>query len=195
MSLNETNQFCQHRGTIYQNLNGPVRNALITVFACTGIFGFFINLLVVYLIHKTQQLEIQSIRLIRNLNSIDCVNSLINSLHLIAIGDPYHTRCEFFYTMAFLRNWIIYNSTFTVVVVAIDRFIHVKYLNDYGRVLTSFRFNILLVLYIFCVLLQSCLHSFVNVLKGPFNAAFYVMPLNYSIFTVTVVIYVWSITY
>ena len=170
--------FCQHRRNIYQNLNVYTRNILVSSFAVIGFIGVLVNLLVVFVIHRTKQLNVQSIQLFHIFSILDAFTSSINFVHLKAFFDPYQTRCEVYYVLSFLLHWGIYSSSFMVLITGLDRYIHVKYLIDYKVIFTSLRFKMVLVLYFVCVIYQSSITAFMVILKGPKTAGPYTMPLS-----------------
>lgn len=189
---NITYAFCQSRRTIYRNLDPKARITLAVMFASAGIISILCNSIVVYSIHTTRQLHVQSITLLRNFSLLDIMASSVNFVHLKAILDPYHIECRFYYTLNFLRVWAIYSSSFMVPVTGLDRFIHVHYTVDYMRVFTPLRKNLVLALYFVCVLYLSTVSTVTMVTNGPYTALKYTMPLNVIFFLVIIFFYLKS---
>ena len=173
-----TTVYCQHRRKIYQNLDENARIILASCLALIGIIGVLVNFLVVFVIHLTKQVNVQSIQLFRIFSILDAFTSIINFVHLKHILDPNQTGCEGYYLLSFLRHWAIYSSSFMVPITGLDRYIHIKYLKDYKMIFTSLRFKVVLVLYFICIIYQSSITSFILVSKGPMTAGPYTMPLS-----------------
>ena len=189
---NITNAYCQYRRIIYHNLDPKARIILAVMFASAGIISILCNSIVVYCIHKTRQLHVQSISILRNFSLLDIMASSVNFVHLKAILDPYHTECRFYYTLSFLIVWAIYSSSFMVPVTGLDRFIHVHYTVDYMRVFTPLRKNLVLALYFVCVLYLSAVSTVTVVTNGPHTAFKYTMPLNVIFFLANIFFYLKS---
>ena len=186
------NAYCQHRRSIYQNLDPKARIILSVLFAPSGIIGILCNSLVVYCIHKTRQLNLQSMNLLRNFSALDITTSSVNFVFLKVILDPYAAECRFYYAFCFLRTWAIYSSFYMVPVTGFDRYIHIQYSADYGRVFTPLRKNAVLVLYLACVLYLSITSTVTRILNGPHTSFKYTMPLNVFIFLATNIFYLRS---
>ena len=136
---NITNIFCQDLKEMYGNIDSKSKIFLTTILSLLGILGVLCNSLVVFCIHKTKQVDIQSIKLYRNFSIIDTFNSIINFVHLKAIiFDPYQTDCMEFYLLRFFLHWAIFSSSYMVPVTGLDRYIHIKYLNNYAIVFNTF---------------------------------------------------------
>ena len=182
--VNQQSVYCQFRRTIYQNLEPNTKTTLGVAFTVVGIIGVLINTLVVIVIHRTKQLNIQSIELFRNFNIIDIFISMTNFLHLIAILDLHHheTKCKVYYILTFLLHLAIYSSSFMVFFTGLDRYIHIKYLKDYNSVFTRLRFKLVGLLFLVYVLYQSIATTISLVTLGPRSAAKYTLELNVLIF-------------
>ena len=187
------NQGCQDIRKIYENLDQEAKIILTGFFATLGILGILCNSFVVFCIHKTKQLEIQSIKLFRNFSIIDTFNSIVNFLHLKIILDPQETECMLHYSQRALILWTIYSSVFMVPITAIDRYIHIKYHNNYSSIFSPFRFKIVHVLYFIFVFYQVSISMVITVWKGLYKDLIYTMPLNAIVFIVVVSFYLKSI--
>ena len=185
-----TTVYCQHRRKIYQNLDTNARIVLTSCFSVIGVIGVLVNLLVIFIIHRTKQLDVQSVQLFRNFSILDAFTSIINFVHLKAILDPNQAGCEVYYVLSFLLHWAIYSSSFMVLITGLDRYIHIKYLKDYKIIFTPLRFKVVLVLYFICIIYQSSITAFMLISKGPVTAGPYTMPLN--VFGLIGIIYFYS---
>lgn len=166
---NITNIFCQDLKEMYGNIDSKSKIFLTTILSLLGILGVLCNSLVVFCIHKTKQVDIQSIKLYRNFSIIDTFNSIVNFVHLKAIiFDPYQTECMEFYLLRFFLHWAIFSSSYMVPVTGLDRYIHIKYLNNYTIVFTPLKFIIVFVLYFICALTQAVASVVLIVFKGAY---------------------------
>ena len=191
---NITNIFCQDLKEIYGNIDSKSKIFLTTILSLLGILGVLCNSLVVFCIHKTKQVDIQSIKLYRNFSIIDTFNSIINFVHLKAIiFDPYQTDCMEFYLLRFFLHWAIFSSSYMVPVTGLDRYIHIKYLNNYAIVFTPLKFITVFVLYFICALTQAVASVVLIVFKGAYADLKYTMPLNFSCFLLIVFLQLKSI--
>ena len=184
---------CQDIREIYENLDQEAKIILTGFFATWGALGILCNSLVVLCIHKTKQLQIQSIKLIRNFSIIDTFNSIVNFLHLKIILDPHETECMFYYSLRALILWSIYSSVFMVAITAFDRYIHIKYNNNYSSIFSPFRFKIVHVVYFICAFYQVSISMVITVWKGLYKDLIYTMPSNAIVFIVVVSFYLKSI--
>ena len=73
-------------------------------------------MVVVFVIHKTSQLSMQSIKLFRVLSIIDTLNSTVILLHLKVMLYP-QASCMYYYVLNFLLFFGIYNTMCIVAVV------------------------------------------------------------------------------
>ena len=187
------NNNCQDIREIYQNLDQDAKIILAVLFATSGFIGVLCNSLVVFCIHKTKQLDVQSIRLFHNFSIIDTLNSIVNFVHLKIILNPYQTDCRFYYGQRAFIQWTIFSSSFMVPITAIDRYIHVKYKNNYSSIFTPFRFKIIHVIYFICAVYQTSISIVIIVLKGLYADLIYILPLNVIGFVVVVSFNIMSI--
>ena len=189
----QENVFCQDLRGVYGNIDSKGKIALTIIFSSLGIIGFLSNSLVVICIHKTKQLDVQSIKLYRNFSVIDAFNSFVNFVHLKIILDPYQTECVYHYILRSMLHWTLFSSSFMIPVTAIDRYIHIKHHNNYATVFSPLRFKIALVLYFICSIIQSIVATVVVSLKGFYADLKYTMPLNFIFFVAIVFLHLRSI--
>ena len=183
-AIQNSSVYCQYRRTIYQNLKPNAKITLRFVFTAVGIIGVLINALVVVVIHRTKQLNVQSIILFRNFSILDIFTSLTNFVHLKAILDEQHhkTKCEVYYVLTFILHWAIYSSSFMVFITGLDRYIHIKYLTDYDIIFTRNRFKVVGLVYLTSVLYQATATTVALMSKGPKTAGEYTVILNVLVF-------------
>lgn len=143
-----------------------------------GIIEALCNVLVIFSIHWTKQLGSQSVKLIRNCSAIEFFNSFVNFLHLKLILEPYKTECWYFYCLRFLLLWTVYSLFFITNIISLDRYIHVRYMNDYATVFTPLRFNAVFVINMAGSFYQSVASTAIVVIEGPFKAMKLTLPLN-----------------
>ena len=181
---NRSSVYCQFRRDLYHNLDFDAKVTLIVVFSVTGIFGVLFNMIVVFAIHKTNQLAVQSIKLFRILSILDALNSIFNFFHLkVMLVTSYQIACDYYYVLNFVLHFGIYNSTFMVAMVAFDRFLHVSYLQEYSHVFTVIRFKLSIAITLLLTFYQSCATAFSTMFNGPGVAGKYTVHLNVFIFS------------
>ena len=176
---NHSSVYCQLQRDIYNNLDLNAKVTLTILFSVTGILGSFLNIVVVFAIHKTNQLAVQSIRLFRILSILDTFNSVVNFFHLKVLLVPsYLTSCAYIYVLSFILYFGLYNSLLMVFVVALDRFLHVSYLQEYSRVFTAIRFKLSIAIALLLALYQSCATAISSIFIGPGVAGKFTFHLN-----------------
>ena len=115
-------------------------------------FGVLCHALIVLSIHRIRQLGSQSIKLFRNINIIEmfpfeaCFRNIQYRMYVLLLRHV----CAFF--------GAVYSSSFMVPLLCLDRYIHVKYTNEYSSIFTPIRFNVLFIL----SLAGSLCHSYVS---------------------------------
>ena len=170
--------YCHDMRKVYENLDSKAKIILTVIFASLAVLGVLINSLVVFCIHRTKQLDVQSIRLFHNSSIITILNSMTNFVHLKAILDPYETGCIFHYSLTCMLKFAIYSSRFMVPITAIDRFIHIKYHNNYSSIFTPLRFKMIHVVYFICTVYQSSIATVLVALKVDLTSLKFTLPLN-----------------
>ena len=185
--------YCEYRRRIYEKLDSNAKLILITLFSITGVFGVFSNIVVVFAIHKTNQLTIQSIKLFRVLSILDTFNSMSNFFHLKSIVQPFNTSCNYLCAMHFVLYFGIYNSTFMVAVVALDRFLHIFYLQNYNSVFTVPRFRFAITITLLMSVYQSCATVVSIISNRPGGSGKYTFHLNVLCFVSVIFFYTASL--
>ena len=95
-----------------------------------------------------------------------------------AVISGYASRnCTFELTVQFLGYVIIQYSTFMVSIVALDRYIHMKYLNRYSALMTPNRANKLLLFNVFLSLLTATL----SVVASAYGGFFYFNTTSFAV--------------
>ena len=193
-SQTHVNQYCHDLQKIYRNLDPNAMTSLAAIFFSLGLLGVLMNSFVVFCIHKTKQLDVQSIQLFRNFSIIDIFNSIINFIHLKAIfSDPRQTGCTFNYVLACMLKFSIHSSRMMVPITAIDRYIHIKHHAEYALIFTPLRFKFIHVLYFICTLYQSSITTVIVLVNGTYPSLKYTIPLSCAVVLLTVFLYLKSI--
>ena len=189
----QNNDYCTVIRDMYGSVETNTKIALVTVFSLTGFMGVLFNVVLVIAIHKTNQLAVQSIRLFRLLSILDTFNSIINFFHLRIMLLANKSSCFLYYALNYLVFFAMYNSFAMVVVVAIDRLMHVRYLQNYSRVFTSLRFKLTIGVFMILALYQSCATTYSNIAEGPRKGGKYTIQLNVIFFFAIIFFYTSSL--
>ena len=190
---NHTLSYCQYKHQLYENLDSNAKLVLIILFFITGVLGVFSNIVVVFAIHKTNQLTIQSIKLFYFLSIFDAFNSLSNFFHLKVMLFPYQTSCIYIYALNLALHLFLYNSMFMVGVVALDRFLHITYLQNYSSVFTAKRFKLSIAITLLIVTYQASATMISGLINGHGFAGRYTIYLNTVGFVFVIFLYTASL--
>ena len=185
--------YCQYKRQLYENLDSNGKLVLIILFFITSVLGVFSNIVVVFAIHKTNQLTIQSIKLFLVLSILDTFNSMSIFFLLRVMFNPLTASCSYFYFLIFVLHFGTYNSTFMIAVVALDRFLHIFYMQSYSSVFTAKRFKFAISITLLLVMYQASATLISAVINGPGVAGTYTIYLNVLFLLFIIVFYSMSL--
>ena len=181
--------FCEERRSHYELLNNTKRTIIIVVYVVAGIVGVLVNTFVIYAIKKTRQLHIQSIQLVTFASSFDIANSLINILHVVVLLTIQRLPCIIIEVFQFFVLIALYSSSFLTSLISLDRYMHVRYLNEYSSAYNKCRFRLSLIAFLIVIFWQSTVAISVNATQGSRKAVPYTLPVNIIIFISVITVY------
>ena len=181
--------FCEDRRSHYELLDNTKRTILIVLYVVTAIVGVLMNTFVIYVIKRTKQLRTQSIQLVTFASSFDIANSLTNILHIIMLMTVQRLSCVIIETFQFFIFIAVYSSSYLTSLISLDRYVHVRYLNEYSSIYTKSRFRLSLIVFVIVIFWQSTVSTYVNVTQGNRKAVPYTLPVNIIIFISVAILY------
>ena len=162
----------------------------ISVLIC--IVTVCINSLVIYCIYKTKQWKNQSTFLVLIASVCDVFGSLTSDIwsavYIIFVNE---IQCKVKLLMIVISRSFIYGAAYCFCLISIDRFFRVKYLQLYPDVMTSLRFRIMILVYVFVVFLQGVFSWIGPKIKK--EEVDLTRPINVIIFTSTLIFYLVSV--
>ena len=176
--VNSPITLCHYQRNLHDNPQPYLKLVLVVLFSVSGVFGLFSNIVVVFAIHKTNQLAIQPIKLFRVLSFISIFNSLTTLFRIKGLLHPYQSSCLYYHILNFAFFIGVYNSFFIIVVVALDRFLHITYLQNYSSVFTATRFKLSIAATLLLALYQGSATVISLMINGPDAGAKYTFHLN-----------------
>ena len=132
-----------------------VRYALTSIYAGNLLVEFPINVLVIYMILSTKQQGNQSTRLILYGSIIDSFGSLLyNSIYIVYMRNYEHLSCTILFVLNALASLSMLGTAGISLFIAFDRYIRIRYLNDYTLVFTRKRHYLALAVAMSIVFIQ-----------------------------------------
>ena len=170
-----------------------VRESYVPVYVTVGFIGILVNSIVILLIVKTNQLRYQSIRLLMYLSCVDIFTCSIAFLRFITeIGGIGH-NCTVLAAFYFIQIVSFYLTMYLFALTGIDRYLRIKYLEEYSNVFTKERFRFMMVLYLLICLAQSIVTIILNTANYIGYAFTYTFPVNVIVFVLVFISYSLSI--
>ena len=121
-------------------ISPQVRLSFASIYGMNMLVEFPVNVLVICLIFATNQHENQSTRLILYASILDSFGAIsYNSIYIIYMMHYEQLSCTVILLLNSVASYSIIGSAFLAVMVAFDRFIRIKYLNDYQIMFTRKR--------------------------------------------------------
>ena len=128
--------------------------------SCIALLNILGNSFLIYALKKTGQITNMSLQLIVLMSVSDCINGVVAlSLTNILLWKEYDSICYLRAATQFMHNAFLGFSFTTVLLIAIDRFLHIKYQQRYPIIATKRRGTILLLFVIFCEALVAFVSS------------------------------------
>ena len=136
----------------------------------------------------------QSMRVLLIISICDILHGAIGyTAHIGVMLAAEQLNCTYRRIILFFPSIFIYQSSFLVMFIALDRFLHVMFLTRYSTVVTSLKFNFLLTFFVTVALIQAAINTFGPAFLGYAGGARYTAPTN-AIFTlITLILYIISI--
>ena len=134
-----------------------VATAIITISVILTILNIFVNVILIYALKGTDQLKSVSYRLIAFLSFSDiCFGLMLQalvSIHLGVLRDI--ESCALKLSVQFLTYSFSHISAFMLVIVAFDRWLHMKYLNKYSTLMNCKRASLTIIANVFFSLMSA----------------------------------------
>ena len=142
------------------DLSTQVLWALRITYSCLALLSIIGNSLLICALKKTGQLTNLSLELIILMSTSDCING-ITALFLtnILLWKEYDSLCHLKALTQFISNLFGSFSFTTVLLIAIDRYLHIKYLQRYPIIVTKRKGRSLLLLLFILQILIALVYS------------------------------------
>ena len=111
-------------------------------------------------------------------------------LPIIAISE--RLPCQYLIAERFISPFTIYGTRYIICVIAIDRFMRIKFHQDYQQKFTTFWYNFTLSVYLAFVLYQSAVAFFFFINNDSKSIPKYSVPLNIIVFSLFIGLYIKS---
>eukprot|EP00111_Clytia_hemisphaerica_P001240 TCONS_00003520-protein len=186
---------CHQIIRISEDLSQSTKDKLALIYITFGVFGILVNLLLAALIKVTKRFrKNQSMRLIMFLSIIDFQCCLfLNACYILYIWYIKYLHCSCIIVLYGISRFAMYSASYIALLMGLDRFLHIKYLNEYSSVYTKFRFRLSLLLYFILVLILTLVTAILNTKNGLGYAGRYTAPINVCLIVFIVALYVISI--
>ena len=155
-----------------------ISNTFIFLYIFYGVFGIFINTVVVFIIYKTNQIRKRSIRLLAYLSVVDVFSSIVCISRGVVALYVNTVSCTVLKWGYYLLLLSVYASGYLFSLVGLDRYLKIKYLEEYEVKFTNKKFIICLVWYIVLVVAQATVGAVCNWDNYIGYAGKYTTPLN-----------------
>ena len=133
------------------------------IFGLSIVVEFPVNVLMVYLIHVTKQHKNQSTRLVMYASILDSFGSLsYNSIFIVYMTSYEQLTCTALLIFNTVASFTVIGTAKIAVLIAIDRLIRIKYLNDYNLVFTRKRHYQAVAIMVGLALAQVCSQHIFN---------------------------------
>ena len=162
----------------------------IFLFVVTGITGIIVNSIVILLIVKTNQLKNQSIRLLMYLSCVDIFNSTVL---IVRVFTGFERTCYGNAIYFFLRRISICLLLYLFLLSVVDRYLQIKYLDEYPNVFTKNRFRLTIGLYIIISVAQAIVIGFLSTKNYIAYSFWLVFPVNALVSITVITLYFLSI--
>ena len=166
---------------------------LAVLFILFGLVSSLLNVPILAFLVKTKKWKNQSKRLIMFLSVIFITNSTLGNAWLSTFVLMTYTNqtinCIVLFVFMLVKICFVLATSYIMVVIALDRFLHIVFRQNYATRFSRRRFNLVLFLYLIAVGLQASL--FALGLKGKHgDSSLYTLPLNTLLFMMLITLYV-----
>ena len=170
------------------------RGIILFFYFIVTIINVITNGLCIFINVVTGHWKNQSMRIILYVSISDILNAILgNGSHILLILIPNRLDCQMRRFLIFVPHIFSYFSSYSVLFLGLDRFLHVMLLSRYKRIIKPVRFNCLMTIYLTIGLCQAFLTTYGPKLFGKGSGARYSAPVNNLFVFATVVTYIASI--
>ena len=173
-----------------------ILNTYILLYVVAGFIGITMNSIVIFFITRTRQARRnQSIKLLLYLSMVDIFTSLVSFLRITTLDPGSAENCNLgaiYYTIQLLS---FYMSIYLYALTGFDRFLRIKYLEEYSNVFSKKRFYTVLSTYLFICLFQFIITGFLDSQAYIGYTFQFTFPINVIVMILIIVFYVLSMIY
>lgn len=101
---------------------------------------------------------------------------------------PTDTLCAYIIVLRLVSTTTSHASSMFIGLISIDRFMHVRFLQNYSTVFNAFRYKISIFVFFIVVTIQASISFIIPVFYGKKHTV-YLLPINISIFTIMIIMY------
>ena len=163
------------------------------LYGVTGLLGIIINSIVILLIVVTKQRRIQSIRLLMYLSCVDIFTSFVVFIRVFGAIPGFKHSCMLPSIYYFFQILSVYMSMYLFALTGLDRYLRIKYLEEYPNVFTKKRFQLVMAIYVSISLVQAIVSGILNTTNYIGYAFIYTVPVNVLVLITVFILYFLSI--
>ena len=179
-------QFCE---TVEETISDTYHS----FYGVVGFLGIVVNSTVILFIVVAKQFRIQSIRLLMYLSCVDIFTSFVTFLRVFGAISGFKHNCMLLTAYYFFRLLSTYMTLYLSALTGLDRYLRIKYLEEYPNVFTKRRFKFVMVLYLLICLAQTIAAGILNTKNHVGYAFKYTVPVNVLVFIAVFIFYFLSI--
>ena len=191
-SFYNESKFCQQERTGL-TIEDKALHSFIALYGLCGCFGLLANAFVIFIIKTTRQLQNQSIKLLMYLSCVDFYSSIIALIRIPLFIHAKRLSCAGIGWMYFFTLVSIYSTNYLFALTGLDRFLRIKYLDEYNTKFTPLRFRITIYWYFALVIILPTVSAYLNSKHYIGYASKYVLTFNILLVLTTVIFYALSI--
>ena len=167
---------------------------VVVFYIVLSIVNTIMNSLSIYVNVTTNHWKNQSMRMVLYISVIDILYGVIGyTAQIVHIVIPNQLGCLQRRFLLLFPHLCLTLSAYSVMFVALDRYFHVLLLSRYKDVITSARFNCLLLFYLLVGVVQTIITNFGPYFFGENGGAQYSSPVNLLFVSGTIFVYIISI--
>lgn len=185
-------QFCQQeRSGLF--IGDKALHIFIALYGFVGCFGLPANAFVIFIIKTTRQSQNQSMKLLMYLSCVDLYSSVIALIRIPLFIHAEQLSCTGLRWSYFFTLISFYATNYLFALTGLDRFLRLKYLDEYDAKFTPLRFRITLYWYFALIIILPTVTTYLNTQYYIGYASRYVLPFNIILVITTVIFYALSI--
>ena len=170
-----------------------ISSTFTPLFAIAGFTGIVLNSCVIVCIVKTNQLRNQSIKLLFYLSMVDILSSISALLRIVDLVVGSTENCRVIAVYYTIYTLSFYMSIYLYALTGFDRYMRIKYLEEYENKFSKKRFYIVLIGYLFTCLFQAIMTGILNSSHNIGYASYYTYPISAFILIAIIVFYILSV--